>query len=78
MIKRIKSEEGIGWGELRNFFIEKLFPSPKEEEKQIAYYLVPEVLTELYGRQNTGWQTYTREGHKGKWIRLKKQRTHRE
>ena len=78
LIKRIESEEGIGWGELRNFFIEKLFPDPKEEEKQIAYYLVPEVLTELYGRQNTGWETYTREGHKGKWIRLKKQRTHRE
>ncbi|MEM3402464.1 MAG: DUF87 domain-containing protein [Candidatus Hadarchaeales archaeon] len=71
LIKRIESEEGIGWGELRNFFIEKLFPNPKEEEKQIAYYLVSEVLTELYGRQNTGWQTYTREGHKGKWIRRK-------
>lgn len=76
LIKRIESEEGIGWGELRNFFIEKLFLSPNEEEKQAAYLLVSYVLTELYGDQNTGWETYKKDGKT--WIRLKKQRTYRE
>jgi hypothetical protein len=76
LIKRIESEEGIRWGELRNFFIEKLFLSPNEEEKQAAYLLVSYVLTELYGDQNTGWETYKKDGKT--WIRLKKQRTYRE
>jgi len=76
LIKRIESEEGIGWGELRNFFIEKLFPNQKEEEKQAAYHLVSHVLTALYGDQNTGWEIYKKDGKT--WIRLKKQRTHRE
>ncbi len=68
LIKRIESEEGIAWGDLRNFFIEKLFPNPKKEEEQTAYLLVSYVLTELYGYQNKRWKTYEKD--KRTWIKL--------
>ncbi len=78
LIKRIESEEGIGWGELRNFFIEKLFPNPKEEEKQIAYYLVSEYLQDymvvkIQGGKHMRVRDIKENGLEGKWIRLKKQ-----
>lgn len=57
LINEIKSEEGIPWGKLNNFFEEHL-PETFEDRKSRAYKLVPKALNAIFGDQGKYWRTF--------------------
>ena len=63
--QRIHSE-GMAWGSIRAFFIERL-PKELDDRGQIAFHLVPKAMNDLFGVQ--GWETYTPEGRTTTWVR---------
>lgn len=56
ILRKLKSEAGCSWGELRNFLMGCL-PDTIDDKGQFAYNLVPKVMNNLFGPQNQGWET---------------------
>lgn len=57
LMAKIESQEGAAWGSIKAFFLEHL-PQELDDRDQLAYNLVPKVLTRLLGAQNEAWETY--------------------
>src|SRR5690606_21440474 len=60
LIQRIESEEGIAWGKLKHLFVENL-PPEMDDRDGFAYQAVIKVLTELYGPQGVGWESFRKQ-----------------
>lgn len=58
IMEKINSE-GYPWGGL-NAFIRDLLPESLDDRGQLAYNLVPKVLNEIFGPQNSGWHAFKR------------------
>jgi hypothetical protein len=52
--------EGVAWGSLKALILQEVLPPQMDEhEKQdLAYQLVPHVMTKVFGDQNTGWHSF--------------------
>ena len=62
-------QDGMPWGLLKALFL-KVLPDDFDDRDQFAYRLVPKILNELFGPQNTGWETFTPEGKTATWVRV--------
>jgi hypothetical protein len=56
MMEKIKGD-GVAWGGLKHFLLSSL-PSTLDDRDKIAYQLVPKALTEIFGPQNQGWNSF--------------------
>jgi hypothetical protein len=54
---RIESADGAAWGSIKAFFLAHL-PQQLDDRAQLAFRLVPKALTNLYGAQGDGWETF--------------------
>lgn len=57
MQARIKSE-GVLWKDLNKFIVREAIPPNTDNPWNLAYSLVPKLLTAVFGPQDTGWHTY--------------------
>jgi uncharacterized protein len=68
-MEKLRSEKGLPWGAL-NAIVEKALPNNIENPKDFAYRAVGNALTEIFGNQQDGWETYKTE--KGTtWVKAK-------
>jgi uncharacterized protein len=57
LMAKIESPEGAAWGTIKAFFLQHL-RQELDDRNQLAYQLVPKVMTRLFGDQNEKWETY--------------------
>jgi len=58
---------GMSWGLLRNFIKDQAVPANMDDGLQVAYSMVPKVLTALYGLQNQSWYAFKHDGKT--WVK---------
>lgn len=54
---RIRTPEGVPWGELNTFFESRL-PDTLDDRRDRAYRLVKKAMERVYGEQDSAWQAY--------------------
>ncbi len=57
LIQKIESPEGVAWGAIKAFFLEKL-PKHLDDRDNVAYRMVGKAMDQLYGSQRQSWDTY--------------------
>ncbi len=57
LIDKIKSTEGAAWGTIKAFCKERL-PEHLDGRDDLAYHLVRKAMTQIYGPQGQGWETF--------------------
>jgi uncharacterized protein len=57
LMAKIDSPEGAAWGSIKAFFLQHL-RQELDDRDQLAYQLVPKVMTKLFGGQNEKWEAY--------------------
>jgi hypothetical protein len=67
---KIESQEGVAWGAIRAFFVERL-PPHLDDKSQLAYQLVRKAMTHLYGTQDQGWESYRHPTKNTAYVRKK-------
>jgi hypothetical protein len=52
--------EGVAWGSLKALFLEQVLPAgmDSQERADMAYQLVPHVMTNVFGAQNREWHAF--------------------
>lgn len=60
--------DGLAWGSVKAFFKDVL-PADLDDLDRMAYGLVAKAMTEFFGKQNEGWETFTPEGRRTTWVR---------
>ena len=55
--RRFEGHEGCAWGALKKFLFDQL-PDTLSDRDQLAFTLVPEALTAIYGPCGRGWHSY--------------------
>ncbi|MBU6460177.1 MAG: DUF87 domain-containing protein [Proteobacteria bacterium] len=57
LIAKIESADGAAWGSVKAFFLEHL-PAHLDNRDDLAYRLVKKAVTDIYGVQDQGWETF--------------------
>jgi hypothetical protein len=70
LITKIESQEGVAWGAIRAFFVERL-PPHLDDKGQLAFQLVRKAMTHLYGIQNQGWESFQHPSKNTAYVRKK-------
>jgi hypothetical protein len=70
MMEKLTSSTGVAWGSLKAYFLERL-PQGLDKRDTIAYEMVAKVLTQLFGKQETGWEGYQNVERGTKYVRRK-------
>jgi DNA helicase HerA-like ATPase len=68
MRAKIESPDGVAWGALNGYFFERV-PANLDNRKDLAYHLVKKALTEIYGKQDEGWDTYKNQARNTTYVR---------
>lgn len=58
---------GMAWGTLQRLIKEQAVPAKMDDSFQIAYGMVPKVLTAIYGQQNQSWHSFKQDGKT--WVK---------
>jgi len=58
---------GMSWGSLLYFIKDAALPQTMDDAAQVAYNMVPKVMSAVYGPQNTGWHGFKNNGKT--WIK---------
>jgi hypothetical protein len=70
LMTKIESQEGVAWGAIRAFFVERL-PPHLDDKGQLAFQLVRKAMTHLYGIQNQGWESFQHPSKNTAYVRKK-------
>jgi hypothetical protein len=65
---KIESSTGVAWRAVQEL-IKQHLPEYLDDRDQVAYNLLPKVLTALYGQQSKGWESYKHPGTKATYVR---------
>lgn len=65
---KIESSTGVAWRAVQEL-IKQHLPEYLDDRDQVAYNLVPKVLTDLYGQQSKGWESYKHSSTKATYVR---------
>jgi uncharacterized protein DUF87 len=65
---KIESHTGVAWRAVQEL-IKQHLPEYLDDRDQVAYNLVPKVLTNLYGQQSKGWESYKHSSTKATYVR---------
>ena len=57
LMAKLNSPEGAAWGAIKRFFLDHL-PQELDDRDQLAYHLVPKVMTRIFGPQRERWESY--------------------
>ncbi|NWK42898.1 ATP-binding protein [Ralstonia pickettii] len=72
LIAKIESHEGAAWGSIKAFFSAHI-PEHLDDRDNIAYRLVQKAMTQIYGAQDQGWETFRNSANKT-YVRARGQR----
>jgi hypothetical protein len=70
LTSKIESDEGVAWGAMKAFFLERL-PPHLDGRNDLAYQLVSKAMTHLYGVQKQAWEAYKHPSRNTTYVRKK-------
>ncbi|SFM72770.1 hypothetical protein SAMN05421880_1302 [Nitrosomonas nitrosa] len=66
--KKLESDEGMPWYGVQHFLMDSVLLNV-EDRQQLAYNMLPKIITAIYGPQGQSWETFKNPNTGKLWIR---------
>lgn len=67
---KLKSTQGMPWYGVQAFLMDHL-PEHLDDCRQVAYYLVPKAMENIFGAQNVAWEAFKNTQTEKMWIKVR-------